>query len=140
MSSISETGHINNLANFKSLIKYCTGYGADYNPTADQIKIDKLQLQLKAAEDAHADCLKKFASRQDAKNARRLVFEKLLPTATRITNALIASGAEEKTIKSARIIMNKLWGKRVAAIPENPDLLNNPSQTSIPPRKEALIK
>lgn len=121
MSSTSETGHINNLANFKTLIKYCTGYGADYKPTAEQIKLVNLQLQFDTAEAAHADCLKKAAILQDARNTRRKLFEMLPGKAVRVVNALTASGAEENTIKSARSVLKKIWGKRAGKLPENPD-------------------
>ena len=121
MSSTSEVGHAKTLAIFKALIKYCQGYGAVYNPSSDQIKIDPMLLQLKAAEEAHADCLKKQTLFNNAVDARMHLFEGLVPMATRVTNALIASGAELNSIKSARSIMNKLRGKRVGKIEENPD-------------------
>lgn len=121
MASTTETGHINNLANFKTMISYCTGYGADYNPSAEHIKLDNLKLQHKAADEAHAICLKKSAIREKAKYTRSTIFETLVPKAGRVMNAIIASGAEEKTIKSARTLMRKLWGKRAGKMEESTD-------------------
>ena len=121
MGSTSETGSAKNLANFKTILSYCEAYGSNYNPSADQIKLSNLLLLFNTAEAAHADCIKKQTLFNNATDARMQIFADLIPKATRIMNALIASGAEENTIKSARSIMHKLLGKRVGKIEENPD-------------------
>lgn len=33
MASTSETGHAKNVANFSTLISFCTAYGTKYNPS-----------------------------------------------------------------------------------------------------------
>jgi hypothetical protein len=43
MTSKSETGHAKNVANFESLISFCIGYNADYNPSNAALKISALQ-------------------------------------------------------------------------------------------------
>ncbi len=121
MSSISESGHVKNLAHFKNIINFCQGYGATYNPSTESIKLPNLLLLLKAGEDAHADCIKKQTLFDNASDTRRMNFAGLIPKATRVVNALIASGAEENTIKSARSVMNKLLGKRSGKLNDNPD-------------------
>ena len=42
MASNSETGHAKNVANFGKLVSFCTGYGADYNPSNSGIAIEAL--------------------------------------------------------------------------------------------------
>ncbi len=46
-------------------------------------------------------------------------FAELGAKATRIMNAILASGAGENTIKFARSIMNKLQGKQVKVQPNS---------------------
>ncbi len=130
MSSTSETGHAKNLATFKTIVNFCQGYGAVYNPATEQIKLDNLLIQLAAAEQAHTDCIKKQTTFNNATDMRMKHFAELGAKATRIMNAILASGAGENTIKSARSIMNKLQGKRVGKINENPDPSQTPAQTS----------
>ena len=42
MASNSETGHAKNVPNFGKLVSFCTGYGADYNPSNSDIAIEAL--------------------------------------------------------------------------------------------------
>lgn len=42
MASNSESGHAKNVANFGTLVSFCTGYGAHYNPSNSGIAIDAL--------------------------------------------------------------------------------------------------
>jgi hypothetical protein len=48
-TSTSEVGHAINVANFNTLITYCTGYGAVYNPAIDVIKLPQLQTKYNLA-------------------------------------------------------------------------------------------
>ena len=36
---MAETGHAKNVANFATMIAFCTGYGADYDPTNPMISV-----------------------------------------------------------------------------------------------------
>lgn len=42
MVSTSETGHAKNVANFATLISFCTAYGANYNPSNPALSITEL--------------------------------------------------------------------------------------------------
>ena len=42
-SSVSETGHAKNVANFQDLISFCEGHGAIYNPSKESLKIPQLK-------------------------------------------------------------------------------------------------
>jgi hypothetical protein len=46
MASTSETGNAKTVANFETLIYYCIGYGAEYNPSKTNLKLTALQTQL----------------------------------------------------------------------------------------------
>ena len=43
---MAETGHAKNVSNFQTLITFCTGYGADYNPTNAMIELTALTTAL----------------------------------------------------------------------------------------------
>ena len=49
MTSISETGHANNVANFESLIISASAFGTSYYPSKDSIKLPALQALLTAS-------------------------------------------------------------------------------------------
>ncbi|WP_284652472.1 hypothetical protein [Flavobacterium terrisoli] len=112
MASTSETGHAKNVANFETLITFCTGYGATYNPTNNELKISSLQstfdeakLKLKAVKDSKGPF-------DMATGERQLLFKPLKPLATRIINVMIAQNAAAPNVKDARTIIRKLTGKR----------------------------
>jgi hypothetical protein len=123
MASKAESGHAKNIAAFKTIINACEGYGADYNPTADSLKITNLQTQLADAQAAQTDLLKKHAKLSTTIDERIKAFTPLKPITTRIINALIVSDVEPITIDTAKTITRKIFGKRAAKIsqPLNPD-------------------
>lgn len=112
MASTSETGHAKNVANFETLISFCTGYGETYNPTNTaltitnlQTKFDKAKVKLKAVKDTKGPF-------DVATGERQLLFKPLKPLATRVINAMVAQNASAPNIKDARTIIRKLNGKR----------------------------
>lgn len=119
MSSRSEIGHNQNVANFEDLISRCSGFGANYNPNFNAIKLGNLNtLRANALNTLSATSAAKMAY-ESAVNDREIVFKPLKKLATRIMNALKASGVSELVIKDARSINYKIQGVRVKAIPEN---------------------
>lgn len=59
---------------------------------------------------------------KNAVNAREEGYEDMDSKATRIFNALAASGASEEVLKDARGIVNKISGRRTSKVdPDNPD-------------------
>lgn len=70
MPSTSETGHAKNVANFETLISFCTGYGATYNPSRDALKVANLQTLLIAAKAAISDCKANETTFDNATDAR----------------------------------------------------------------------
>jgi len=52
---MAETGHAKNVANFATMIAFCTGYGADDKPSNANISLAKLNLVLTEAQNALDD-------------------------------------------------------------------------------------
>ena len=132
MPSTSETGHAKNVANFEDLISFCNGYGATYNPSKAALTIAQLtdlQTQAKAALQLTKTTKTGF---DNATNARQLAFKDLKPLATKIVNALAASGATALAVSDAKTINRKIQGAKAnggtktPAPPANP---NTPTPT-----------
>ncbi len=122
MASKSESGHEKNIAAFKTILNTCQGYGADYNPVADNLKITNLQTQLTQTQSAQTELLKKRAKLGTTIDERIKAFAQLKPITTRVLNALIVSGVDKLNINTAKTITRKISGKRAAKItePQNP--------------------
>ena len=88
MPSISETGHIKNVANFEDLISLCNGYGATYNPSKDALTIAKLKDLQTNAKASLQQAKTNKTSFDNSTNARQLAFKGLKPLATKVVNAL----------------------------------------------------
>lgn len=108
--STSETGHAKNVANFEELIATCQSFGTDYNPSNDLIKIPQLQTLHTQAQlsidQVHTDRSAFIL----ITNQRQNEFADLRPLATKIINALSASGADPLAVKDAKTINRKLQG------------------------------
>lgn len=116
MSTRSEIGHGQNVANLEDLISRCIGFGPQYNPSLNSIKIANLNaLRTNAQIAMENDSASKIAMMIAVDN-KEIVFEPLQTFATRIMNALRASGASELTIKDAQSINYKIQGIRVKPI------------------------
>ncbi len=122
MASKSESGHEKNIAAFKTIINTCEGYGPDYNPTPDNLKITNLQVQLTDIIAAQTDLVKKHAKLSNAIDQRTKTFAQLKPITTKVLNALTISGVDKLSIDTAKTITRKIFGKRATKItePQNP--------------------
>ena len=133
MTSTSETGHAKNAANFQELISYCTGYGAPYNPSRVCLQIANLQTLRSNALAILQDVKVAKTTYDNAVNARQIAFKPVKPLATRIVNAIAASGASDLVIADARTINRKIQGSKAnAAITPAPA---TPADTTTPPDK-----
>jgi hypothetical protein len=122
MASKSETGHAKNLANFATLISFCTGYGSSYNPSREALKVANLQTVFDAAETALSDCKDVETALKNATNARKDLFKPIKKLGTKIINAFVTLGLTDTTNNSAKSINRKLQGKRATPKdePQNP--------------------
>ncbi|POS02513.1 hypothetical protein [Flavobacterium croceum] len=109
-NSVSETGHAKNIANFQDLISFCQGYGANYNPTKESLKIPQLQALYQLAQDKLNATKTQKTTFDNATNERRNTFANLKPLATKIINAFAVSGADTLAIADAKTVNKKLQG------------------------------
>jgi len=120
--SVSETGHAKNVANFQSLISFCSGFGAVYNPSKESLKIPQLQSLLQSAQDKINSTITQKTSFDNATNSRRNAFADLKPLSTKITNAFAVSGVEQLGISNMKSMNKKLQGttsKKASATAED---------------------
>lgn len=119
MASTSETGHAKNVANFETLIQYCTGYGSSYNPSKASIQLASLNTKYTQAFNALNEVNEAVPANTLAVNERDIVFKPLSKLVTRIMNAVEASDVTKLFIDDVKTLVRKLQGKRAAKI-QNP--------------------
>jgi hypothetical protein len=120
--SSQKTGYTKNVSNFKSMVSFCLGYGTDYQPSQDVLKVANLQTVSDGSANALSICTTSETAFNNAVNARQTVFMPLKPLATRIVNAFAASGVDENVLEGAESINNKIQGKR--STPKSPPKKN----------------
>jgi hypothetical protein len=118
MSNFSEVGHAKNVDNFEDLINRCTGFGVSYNPSLNAIKVANMSTLRTNALASLANAVTAFTAYATAIDNRQIIFDPLQKMATRIINALKASGANDQIIKDALTINRKIQGKRAKPIKE----------------------
>lgn len=112
MSSISESGHAKNVANFETLISFVTAYGTAYNPSRESIKLPALQTILTSAKSSLSALNVVQPNYSNAVAAREVAFAPLSKLITRVNNALKASDTTSQIDESAKTIIRKLQGRR----------------------------
>lgn len=123
MASTSETGHAKNSANFRKLIDFAIGFQEKYNPSKNQLTIERLEEKYEASQLKLNTVSSQNTLFNTAVNSRAVLFKGNKPLATRIINALEASDVSELKINDAKAFNRKLQGKRASKIetPLNPD-------------------
>ena len=109
-TSVSETGHAKNVANLETLISFCKGYGAKYVPTNTRITTTQLTSLLTTAQTKIQNVHNTKTAFTLATDERQKEFENLKKLATKIMNALGASGINPQIIEDAKTINTKLQG------------------------------
>ena len=115
MSSTYETGFIQNVANFETLISYITAFGTDYNPSKNRLTIPELQKILSEAKASLNAVNVAFSAHSNASAARESAFEPLSKLITRANNALKATDTTTQVDDSAKTLVRKLQGTRASA-------------------------
>ena len=113
MASTSETGHAKNVVNFETLISFCLGYGATFNPSKVNLKVPALQTQLASCKANIASVTSTSVAFNNAVNARMIAFDGLKKLSTRLVNSLEVSGAASQTIKDAKTVNAKVQGSKL---------------------------
>ena len=84
MASTSETGHAKNVANFESLISFCTGNGTAYNPSKNGIKIAAMNTLLTSARTSLQTVKTTKTAYDNSTNTRENAFASLKKLSTRV--------------------------------------------------------
>jgi hypothetical protein len=114
MASTYETGCIQNVANFETLISYITAFGTDYNPSKNRLTIPELQKILSEAKASLNTVNVAFSAHSNASAARESAFEPLSKLITRANNALKATDTTTQVDDSAKTLVRKLQGTRAS--------------------------
>ena len=112
MASTSETGHTKNVDNFETMISFCTGYGATYNPSNSNLTVPNLTTLFDDSKAAVKLVKTTESSFNDIEGHRKLLFKPLKTLATKVLGALRSSGAPATVIADAETINRKIQGKR----------------------------
>jgi hypothetical protein len=129
-TSVSETGHAKNVANFQSLIAFVFGYGTNYNPSKNVLKVPQLEAVLATAQSNLAEVINKNTAYNNTVNERMMAFSDLKGLSTRLVNALETTEADKEKVKDAKVYNRKLQGKR-ASTPATPTDPNTPAPNTI---------
>ena len=112
--SASEVGNAKNVANLQTLIITCQGFGSSYNPANSLITTTALQTLYANANAAIEDTAAKNNALSHNINTRRVDFGSIKALATQIMAALLASGADEETMRNAQTLNRKIQGSRAS--------------------------
>ncbi len=126
MSSTSEQGHKKNVDNLQDMINVCITFGASYQPSRADIQILALQGIHTLARTELDNVLAHNTTIENIINHRREKFGMIPNLATRLINALDASGANDAIVRDAKTHLNKIRGKRA-----NTPAATNPDGTPV---------
>lgn len=133
MPKQSETGHAKNVANFESLITFCTAYGTTYNPSRAGLKITALNTLYTNSLAAVANVNIALSPNSVAINNRDLAFKSVGKLIIKVANAAYACDISKNTKDDIKSIMRKLTGRRLK--PKNVSTTQVPGGTEVlPPR------
>jgi hypothetical protein len=90
MATISETGHGINISNYKLLIDKCTGYGAAYAPSNNELKIGSMTTQWDDVKTKHDALITALQQSKVPINEREQLFKGLSKLVTKV-NAMVGS-------------------------------------------------
>lgn len=114
MSTVYETGHAKNAANFQVLIANLVNYGASYNPSKTALQLPNLMALSAAANTAIANLNSLMPNYSIAVAQREEAFAPLSKLSTKLFNALKATDAIEHVIANADTNHRKLTGRRAS--------------------------
>jgi len=116
MSTINETGHARLVANFETLVNYCTNLGTAYNPVKASLKLTAIKTQLTNTRVVLSTVNNRLIDYRTAVDARVLAFRSIKKLSTRLIHALISSGSNDEIITDARSFQKKIQGIRAEAL------------------------
>lgn len=111
MASNSEKGHAKNVANFKDLIAYSTGYGSKYNPSRAEFTLPELNSMHSSAEKLIGtlnDVMPAYNTAVAEKDVAFAPFNKLI---TKVYSNFSSCGALKGEVDNAFTVAKKLKGQ-----------------------------
>lgn len=114
MSTVYETGHAKNAANFQTLIAQVKGYGASYNPSRASVQLPNLITLGATADAAIANLNSLLPGYSNAVAEREEAFAPLSKLSTKIFNSLKATEAIQQVIDNAQTNHKKITGTRAS--------------------------
>lgn len=112
MASRSEVGHAKNISNLETMISFCTGYGAAYNPSNPELTLQALSTLHTESKEALKLVKTTERSFKEAEGERQLLFKTIKPLTTKVMGAIRSSGASTTVIENAETINRKIHGRR----------------------------
>jgi hypothetical protein len=105
--------HAKNVETYSRLVEFCTGYGGNYNPGQQNLKLNAMRALLEKAQSSLQDVSLKRLDYKRVTNEREIAFTDLSKLATRIVLYLSTSGVPDQTVDDARFY-SRLIGGRLA--------------------------
>ena len=106
----SETGHVKNVANLKTLITYLESLGPAYNPSQDSQKIDALKQLATTAEAGIAALTNAQPAYAVAVDNQETEYGTLAKLATKVSNAFAAVAESENHTQSVKSLKQAITG------------------------------
>ena len=120
-----KTSKVNQVATFEKLLGFCNAQGAVYKPSKASIQLAALNTLLTQARQSLKAADVSRTAYENALNARQTVFSTIPKMASRIIDALIASGASPEVVEDAGAIRRRFSSPAKVLIP-------SPGQTTLP--------
>lgn len=143
-TSVYETGHIKNVANFFKFNQFLATLGAAYNPSNTNIVLSALVASQSTAQAKQAAVDAAEALWKDAQNTRRTAFKGLSAFCTQLLGALKSSNAPQQTIDDFAFLVSKMRGDGNAKLTKadagksiNPNPSTGPIVSPVPPPSPA---
>jgi hypothetical protein len=103
--------HVKNVQAFEKLTGICTGYGGHYKPGQQNLQVNAMITLLNSAQQAMEAVNEAQVFYDNATNNRVIGFKGLRSLSSSVRSVLLASGANDLTMKDVRATCRKIWGK-----------------------------
>jgi len=113
MASTSETGHSVNIVNFKLIIDRVTGFGSDYDPITEKIKISNMTSQAEDAVNLENAYIVSIEAMHLPVHSREDKFDVMGDLTKRSLNLYKSTNASKRNFKSAKGLADKITGNNI---------------------------
>lgn len=121
MASTTETGHANNIANFKLLIDNCAAFGTDYQPSNPDLKIGSMTTLWTDGSTAHKTLTDALINAKTPIAARKTLYAPVDKLVTKTLNNYESTKADKQLKKNAKTIADRIRGFDKVKKDENPN-------------------